>query len=81
MKPVYLTTAERDLILVLCEWAMAQERRRSWINDDTFDQFTRDDWARVHRLASLIAEPEPHEPTLGSPDDSPPTYTPPGGRL
>jgi hypothetical protein len=81
MKPLYLTLAERDLLLVLCEFALAHERRRAWIGDPGFEAFTRDDWARVHRLASLMAEEEPHEPELGQAFDPPVTYTPPGGRL
>lgn len=68
----HLTTAERDLIVTLCEFALEDEHIPPSMRREVHAELEQEDFARLRGIVDLLYT-----------TDDPPSnqYTPPGGRL
>ena len=76
-----LSTADLDLIALLCREVAELAQHKKWKRYLCLEQWTAEDFARAAAIADQLDTPEPRVYELGTPYTPPETYTPPGGRL
>ena len=58
---MHLTQAERDLIVELCLAAKLHQRGEHTAAQETYEQFTADNWEQVSSIIFKLDQPEPDD--------------------